>query len=137
MFFFFLESFNLQRPLLIIVFYHQIKTPISFWRRQRLNPRSLIQPSATLPVELTKTHFPTQCLKIQVKQENLIIKNTRSINYLPTFLLGKKISIKKEKKKKNTPSTLKHSSHSSKRKKSTPHVEITLSTHHKQKLPSS
>ena len=32
------------------------------------------------------------------------------------------------KKKKNTPSTSKHSPRSSKRKKSTPHIEITLST---------
>ena len=36
--------------------YHQTKTPISFWCRQGLNPRSLIQPSKTLPVELTGTH---------------------------------------------------------------------------------
>ena len=34
---------------------HQTKTPISFWCRQELNPRSLIQPSETLPVELTET----------------------------------------------------------------------------------
>ena len=34
----------------------QTKTPINFWCRQRLNPRSLIQPSETLPVELTGTH---------------------------------------------------------------------------------
>ena len=56
-FFFFLKSFNLWRPLLMIVLYHQNKTPISFWCRRRLNPRSLIQPSETLPVELTGTHF--------------------------------------------------------------------------------
>ena len=48
--------------------------------------------------------------------------------------IGKKNFYQKRKKKKNTPSTLKHSSHSSKRKKSTPHVEITLSTQCKQKL---
>ena len=27
------------------------KTPISFWYRRGLNPRSLIQPSETLPVD--------------------------------------------------------------------------------------
>ena len=41
----------------MIAFYHQTKTPISFWCRQGLNPRSLIQPSETLPVELIGTHF--------------------------------------------------------------------------------
>ena len=62
MFFFFLrENFNLWRPLLIIALYHQIKTPISFWCRQELNLRSLIQPSETLPVELAKTHFTSKC----------------------------------------------------------------------------
>ena len=55
-FFFFLESFNLWCPLLMIVLYHQIKTPISFWYRQELNLRSLIQPSETLPVKVTETH---------------------------------------------------------------------------------
>ena len=55
-FFFFWESFNLWSPLSMIALYHQVKTPISFWCRRRLNPRSLIQPSETLPVELTGTH---------------------------------------------------------------------------------
>ena len=55
-FFFFGESFNLWCSLLMIALYHQTKTPISFWCRQGLNPRSLIQPSETLPVELTETH---------------------------------------------------------------------------------
>ena len=41
-FFFFLESFNLWRPLLIIALYYQVKTPIGFWCRQGLNPRSFI-----------------------------------------------------------------------------------------------
>ena len=40
----------------MIVFYHQIKTLISFWYRWGLNPRSLVQPSEILPVELTGTH---------------------------------------------------------------------------------
>ena len=30
-FFFFKESFNLWRPLLMMALYHQSKTPISFW----------------------------------------------------------------------------------------------------------
>ena len=50
---FFLENFNLWHPLLMIAFYHQIKTPISFWCKQGLNLKSLIQPFETLPVELT------------------------------------------------------------------------------------
>ena len=54
--FFFLESFNLWRPLLMITLYHQTKTPISFWCRRGLNPRSLIRPSETLLIELTGTH---------------------------------------------------------------------------------
>ena len=37
-------------------FYHQTKTTIGFWYRRGLNPRSLIQPLETLPVELTRTH---------------------------------------------------------------------------------
>ena len=56
-FFFFLrESFNLWCLLLMIDFYYQIKTLISFWCRQSLNSRSLIQPLETLPVKLTGTH---------------------------------------------------------------------------------
>ena len=39
----------------MIALYHQTKTPISFWCRWGLNPRSLIQPLETLPVELTET----------------------------------------------------------------------------------
>ena len=52
----FLESYNLWRLLLMIALYRQTKTPINFWYRQGLNPRSLIQPSNTLLVELTETH---------------------------------------------------------------------------------
>ena len=47
-FFCFGESFNLWRSLLMIVLYHQTKTPISFWCKRILNPRSLIQPLETL-----------------------------------------------------------------------------------------
>ena len=54
--FFFRESFNLWRPLLMIAIYHQTKTPISFWSRRGLNPESLIQPSETLAVEIVGTH---------------------------------------------------------------------------------
>ena len=54
--FFFRESFNLWHSLLMITLYHQTKIPISFWCRRGLNPRSLIQPSETLLVELTGTH---------------------------------------------------------------------------------
>ena len=43
-------------PVLIIALYHQTKKPVSFWCRRRLNPRSLIQSSDTLPVDLVGTH---------------------------------------------------------------------------------
>ena len=33
---------------------HQTKTPISFWYRQGLNPRSLIQPSKTIQLSYVK-----------------------------------------------------------------------------------
>ena len=56
LFLFWKKSFNLWHPLLIIAIYHQTKTPISFWCRRRLNLKFLIQPSETLPVELTRTH---------------------------------------------------------------------------------
>ena len=42
--------------LLMMAIYHQTKTPISFWYRRGLNPRSFIQSSETLPIELTGTH---------------------------------------------------------------------------------
>ena len=51
----------------MIALYHQTNTPISFWCRRGLNPRSLIQPSETLPVELTGTHIITYYLKFIVK----------------------------------------------------------------------
>ena len=38
------------------ILYHQIKTAINFQCRRGLNPKSLIQPSKTLPVEQTETH---------------------------------------------------------------------------------
>ena len=65
--FFFLESFNLWHPFLMIAPYHQTKLLISFWCRQWLNFRSLIQSLETLPIKLLK---PTNkilswlCIKI-------------------------------------------------------------------------
>ena len=53
-FFFYFKSIPL---LLIIALYYQIKTPIDFWYKWRLNVRSLIQPSETLPVKLTGTYM--------------------------------------------------------------------------------
>ena len=40
----------------MIALYFQTKTPISFWRRRRLNFIFFIQPSETLSVELIETH---------------------------------------------------------------------------------
>ena len=54
--FFFKENFNLWFLLLMIALYHRTKTPISFWYSWGLNPRFLIQPLETLPVELIGTH---------------------------------------------------------------------------------
>ena len=39
-------------PFLIIILYHQIKTPISFWCSQGLNFKSFIEPLKTLLVKL-------------------------------------------------------------------------------------
>ena len=71
---FFLESFILWCPLLMIALYHQIKTPISFWCRWGLNPRSLIQPLETLPVELTGTHNGRE----KIWTWNISLKNIKS-----------------------------------------------------------
>ena len=51
------ENFNLWRPLLMIILYHQIKIPINFWCRWRLNLKSLIQQSETLLVKLTRVYI--------------------------------------------------------------------------------
>ena len=40
----------------MITLYYQTKISIGFWCKWRLNPRSLIQLSETLPIELTGTH---------------------------------------------------------------------------------
>ena len=63
-----LESFNLWRLLLMIVLYYQTRTPISFWCRQGLNLRSLIQPLETIPVKVTI-----------VSNKNIIIGNENKI----------------------------------------------------------
>ena len=54
----------------MITLYHQTKTPISFWCRRGLNPRSLIQPSETLQVELTGTHIYGLSFEMFVSQKN-------------------------------------------------------------------
>lgn len=61
------KSFNLWRSLLMIVFYQQTKTPISLYSRQGLNPRSFIQLSEILSVELIKTHhyLMVDCIVLQ------------------------------------------------------------------------
>ena len=41
----------------MIALCYQTKTPTNFWCKQRLNLRSLIQPSKTLLVKLTRTHY--------------------------------------------------------------------------------
>ena len=75
-FFFFLwESFNLWHPLLIIHLYHQTKSPISFWCRQGLNSRSLIQPSKTLPVDLNGTHL--LCVYLILKYCHFLTKKPK------------------------------------------------------------
>ena len=53
---FFLENFNLWRLLLMIKSYHHTKISVNFLYRQILNPKSFIQLSKTLPVELIRTH---------------------------------------------------------------------------------
>ena len=41
----------------MIALYQLTKTPVNFWYRRGLNPKSLIQLSETLPIELTGTHL--------------------------------------------------------------------------------
>ena len=77
--FFFLRG-NLWHSLPMINIYHQIKTPISFWCKRGLNPRSLIQLSKTLSIELTEIHW-------RVQNNNLV----RKIKW-PSF--GKRVILK-------------------------------------------
>ena len=51
-----------REKYLMIALYHQSKTLISFWCRGGLNPKSLIQPSKTLLVELTVTCCVTKLI---------------------------------------------------------------------------
>ena len=46
----------------MIVLYHQTKRLIGFWCKRELNPRSLIQLSEILLVELAITHYETNVL---------------------------------------------------------------------------
>ena len=84
-FFFFLESFNLWRPLLMTAYYHQTKTSISFCCRRELNLGFLIQLSETLPVKLTGTHMHVEILYLF---ENTLISKLLDIlrnNYYNHF----------------------------------------------------
>ena len=83
--FFFLKSFNLWCPLLIIALYYRIKILISFWCRRELNPRSLIQLSKTLPIKVIFYCYHViipkfYCLlhKILQKRMNYYPKDSRS-----------------------------------------------------------
>ena len=51
----------------MITLYHQTNTPISFWYRQRLNLKSLIQPSETLSVELIGTYLKFDILNEEME----------------------------------------------------------------------
>ena len=70
--FFFRNSFNLWRSLLIITIYSQTKIPIGFWYMWKLNPQSLIQLSEILPIKLTRTHFLRKILVPQYSHNNLL-----------------------------------------------------------------
>ena len=54
----------------MIILYHQTKTLISFWCRQRLNLKSLIQPSEILPIELTGTHILKTLILAEANMSN-------------------------------------------------------------------
>ena len=41
----------------MITFYYQIRKPIGFWYKPRLNPKSIIQPLKIFSIELTRTHY--------------------------------------------------------------------------------
>ena len=93
-FFFFWVSFNLWLSLLMIILFYKIETLIGFWYRRGLNPRSLIQPSETLPIELTGTHcmyiiyicglslYWVLWLMYQYHNSANLIYNTNSIMFL-------------------------------------------------------
>ena len=52
-FFFFLREFQFMTSAPDNSSLSSSKTPISFWCRRKLNPKSLIQPLEILPMELT------------------------------------------------------------------------------------
>ena len=62
-FFFFLREFQFIASISDSAFYHHTKTLIGFWCRWGLNPKSLIQPSEILPIELTGTYCALCILK--------------------------------------------------------------------------
>ena len=66
-------------------FYHQTKTPISFWCRRRLNPRFFIQPSETLLIELTGTHYYA-IINYKLLMAIFALNHTRLIQAKPNFL---------------------------------------------------
>ena len=72
--FFFFREFQPMASAPDDALYHQTKTPIGFWYRRGLHPRSLIQLSETLPIELTGTH---EIIKIDNyrKRANKLQKN--------------------------------------------------------------
>ena len=89
---FFLREFQSMTTVLMIIIYHQIKILISFWCRRGLNPRSLIQSSEILPVELIGTYSILSFLKAI-----LSIKHTKypifyfSIQHIKIIYLYNKI----------------------------------------------
>ena len=67
------------------MFYHQTKTPISFWYRRRLNPRSPIQSLKILPDELTRSFMVNLiqifeyviCMKLSLNKRYYLTNNCR------------------------------------------------------------
>ena len=71
---FFLESFVILHLLLTIDFYYKINISINFWCRQKLNSKYLIQPSETLLIHLTQSHFScSSLLQKQRDQSNWVL----------------------------------------------------------------
>ena len=87
LFFFFSESFNLFCPLLMGVLYHQTKISISFQYRRGLNPKSLIQPSEILPIELVGTHLYTDNVNQSINHHARNIPSILTICYKGIFIV--------------------------------------------------
>ena len=66
-------------------FYHQTKTPISFWYRRRLNLKSIIQLSDILPIELTYSEINPIFLSFVCVYVFISLKNKKKGN-CPTLL---------------------------------------------------